>query len=165
MQDLLAAVAQRWRDQRVEPGPPASIKDVAEFEARYQVSLPVDMRAYFMTLNGSADGSNGPMDDLLIAFWHLSEVRPLSDEFPAKLPDSHDYFGFADHSIFVHVYAVRITRDEHNPGPVFVLYDDVLVPIARSFRTFLEGYVTNDQEMLFPDPSPEWVAKYRDRAV
>ena len=166
MTDLLTHVERHWKAQGRAHGPPATSLDIAAFEARYDVRLPVDLRQYFLALNGSELGRNGPMDELLLSFWHLSEIRPLSEEAPElRVRDGEHWFVIADHSTHVHAYVVRLSSDLGAQMPMAVLYNDVIIHVAPSFGAFLTGYVRGDLEMLFPDPTPEWTAKYRDRAI
>jgi hypothetical protein len=156
VRDLLANVERHWEKQRISHGPPASPSQLDEFETRYGVNLPDDLRAYFDTLNGSELGSNGPMDDHLLSFWHLSEIRSLAEERSADTPPSHrSSFVFADHSIGVHAYAVRLSPDARAPAPVSVIYDELQIEVSPSFRTFLERYLAGDIAVLFPDLPPK----------
>ena len=164
MTDLLARISEHWATRGIAHGSPISSADVATFEERYAVRLPADLRSYVFELNGSEQGSNGPMDDQLLTFWHLAEMRPLNEAEPTV--NNHDaarWFVIADHSISVHEYVVALSADPAAPSPVAVVYDDFLVEVAPSFSAFLEGYLANDQLMLFPDVPTGWMAKYGDR--
>jgi hypothetical protein len=159
--ELLALVERYWATQSLAPGPGATAADVAAFEARYHVRLPNDLRAYFLALNGSEAGKNGPMDDFLIAFWHLGEVVPLSEEVPdLAAPDAEHWFVFADHCLWIHAYVIRLSDNPTAPTPVAVLYDEFLVEIAPSFGAFLEGYLARDQDLLFPEVPAAWAEKH-----
>lgn len=164
MTQPFGAIERRWREAGHGRGPPVSDAGVAAFEARYGVRLPEVVRAYFSMLNGSEDGQNGPMDDHLLAFWHLTEVRPVADEYPGRFAAATPYFVFADYSISVHAYAVRLSSDAGQAAPVAVIYDEFLLEVAPSFPAFLHGYVADDLEMLFPDPPAAWTEKYCHRS-
>ncbi|MBI1851930.1 MAG: SMI1/KNR4 family protein [Planctomycetes bacterium] len=150
MKDLLAGVEQRWIEQRLAHGPPASPEDISAFEARYRVRLPADLRAYFMTLNGSHDASAGPCDEDLISFWHLAELRPFDEPGAGPpLPPSDSLFVFADWSINALLWAVQLSGDSNSSLPVFLVGGESPVEVAPSFAAFLEGYLTRNMSMLF----------------
>jgi hypothetical protein len=162
--DLLANLKDHWRQQGISHGPPVSRAQILEFEARYGVSLPADLRAYLTALNGSELGRNGPMDDQLISFWHLSEIRPLSEEHPeSAIPHGRSYFVFADYSIDVHAYVIRLSPDPRAPAPVMVALDELLIEVAPSFSAFIERYRAGDSAVLFPDLPAEWFVRHGPR--
>ena len=68
-----------WLSQGLEINSGVSREELAAFESRYQVSLPSDLRDYFLTVNGMAEGVS---DDALIRFWSLNEVKPIPEEAP-----------------------------------------------------------------------------------
>lgn len=148
------AVKKHLRLQGIARGPIVTAEQVVVFEKRYGVQLPGDVREYFEEFNGSELGSGGPMDDQLLAFWHLSEVRPLSEELPdSSIPQADRYFVFADHSIWVHAYAIRLSSDPSESTPVVVVYDAAVGEVAPSMSAFFERYLAGDQTTLYPDPA------------
>jgi hypothetical protein len=164
VKDLLAQLERHWSQQGHSHGPPVTLAQLDEFERRYGVKLPLDMRAYFTALNGSELGSDGPMDSQLISFWHLSEIRPLTDERPAALsPPGKSCFVFADYSIGVHDYVIGLAADARTPSSVMVAYDDVVIEVAASFTTFLQRYLEGDSAVLFPDLPPGWNVRQEQR--
>ena len=76
MPSLWERLAVLWRDAGllIRPGvqPPA----IQAFEARYGVTLPSDMREYFLTIDGMED----ELDPGLNRFWPLHMVKPVEDE-------------------------------------------------------------------------------------
>jgi hypothetical protein len=161
---LLVNLEHHWRRQGIAHGPPVAPLQLDEFEMRYGVRLPTDLRAYFVTLNGSELGRNGPMDDQLISFWQLSDLRPLSEERPAApIPDTKSYFVFADYSIGVHDYVIGLSADVRAPASIMVAYDDVVIEVATSFTVFLEQYLEGNSAVLFPDLPAEWHAREANR--
>lgn len=155
MRELLDAVAEHWRQHGVSAAGPVPPDMLLAFEARYGVRLPPSMRAYFATLGGmGADEMDGEM----IALWPLERVLTvaayLGHQEPTPAP-ADEYFCFADWSIDCQQYAVRLTPEPANPGPVVAVYGgDHLVPAAPDFETFLRGYLANDPDVLFPPVLP-----------
>lgn len=88
--------------------PPAGLSAIVEFEARYSLTLPPDVREYFLVVDGMDIGT---WDGNEIRFWPLTEIRPACDELPEIARHAYgDYFIFADYSICAHMYAVNLTR-------------------------------------------------------
>ena len=161
MTSVLDALIGHMKRQDIARGPTVTAREIAAFESRHDVRLPEDVRAYFIHLNGCEFGHDGPWDDQLLSFWHLSQLRPLSVEFPQhSIRDGERFFAFADYSIDVHCYAIRLSADNSDSTPVAVLYDEFLVTVAPSLTAFFERYLVGDQEVLFPDPPAEWHHKH-----
>jgi hypothetical protein len=65
-----------------------------DFDAKYQVRLPADMRAYFRAFDGMDEGE---YTSAHFRFWPLSAVQPVGLEVDgASGDDLAGYFGFAD---------------------------------------------------------------------
>jgi hypothetical protein len=146
----LEVVRQRWISLgvQVRPGLPDQI--IADFEHRYGVRLPEDVRQFYQLMDGMETNDS---DDEWICFWPLSKVgtvpERLSDSrgipdyggIERSLPDASSYFVFADHSIMLQVYALRLTADLANPSPVVLIAGgDRWYQMAASFREFLRSY-------------------------
>jgi hypothetical protein len=140
-----------WLRQGVGLNPGASADDLAAFEARYHVRLPSDLRDYFAAVNGFG-GSGFGTDGEGITFLGLGEVKPLSEYWSPDVPDADDYFVLADFDISAHVYAIRLLNNSGAGNPVVVVYDGRPVEVAGSFSEFAEGYLENNNAVLFPDP-------------
>jgi len=153
--DLLAAVRERWTALGIANHSPASQSDIGAFESRYGVVLPDDLRAYFATLNGTALGACGMEDEDLLGFWHLDQVHSFAEESSLPTndpPEAAHVFVIADHSIWVHAFGVLLSADRQAPAPIVT---DVAQPyhqVAPSFSEFLEGYLRRDSNMIYPDP-------------
>lgn len=137
--------------QGVGLNPGASVDDLAAFEAKYHVRLPSDLREYFATVNGFG-GSEYWTDGEGITFLGLAEVKPLSEYWSPDVADAVSYFVFANYDISAHVYAIRLLNTSGYGNPVVVVYDGKPVEVASSFSEFVEGYLENNNAVLFPDP-------------
>jgi hypothetical protein len=133
---------------------PGSTEDqLAAFESRYRVSLPEDLRELLLTVNGQYC-VNDPLDESrgLIEFHVLGEITPL---YPPSLPldpPAPCYFSFADFLISSHDYGILLSADSTGENPVAVFHDAHPIIVASSFSEFAEGYLANDQAVLFPPP-------------
>jgi len=124
----------------------ASEVELREFEQKYNVLLPEDLKDYFSTVDGFADSG---VDENVIYFLPLEEVVSLSEAWSRK-PEASSYFIFADYSISCHVYAICLTNSLTLGNPVFIAYDETPKQIAGSFTEFVRGYLADDYGILFP---------------
>lgn len=158
-------LADHWRKLGVSLNPPASQSQIDEFARLYRIFVPEDFREFYVY----CDGIEGT-DDGLNAFWPLAEIdtvtAKLSDYSGApnyssisdNLPDASNYFVFADHSIWVCVYAIMLTDDPNAPTPVIWIGDGRSFDIvASSFTDFWLRYIAlpNDKVLWPTDPSGE----------
>jgi hypothetical protein len=134
------SIGQRLRVRPYEGGlvPPPGVNeaDLDAFESRHGVKLPADMRSYFRILNGTgstyADG-----DDFLLCFWALEKLEPVIQ----RTGDGARWFVFADHSISVIDYAIRLTADGTGSNPIVAVQHKQQV--AGSFTEFVELYLAD----------------------
>jgi hypothetical protein len=147
-----------WAEQGCLNRNPASDGEILAFENQYGVHLPQVVRDYFRLLNGT-DGGQASMDDEeQISFWHLDQLRPLATILPNDdTPGAAEMFVFADWSLEVHLWALRLTKEEQ-PAPVFITYDTAQ-QVAFSFEEFVRRYLSKDKDVLWPERSggrPTW---------
>ena len=140
----------RWLAQGLEINPGVSTEDLAAFEFTYQVVVPADLRDYFLTVDGMAEGVS---DDALIRFWSLSEVKPITVEAPelsspAYIEDAESMFVFADYSIWAHAYAIRLSPNTEDPNPIFVIGSEKPTCIFDSFSELVSSYLNNPDHLL-----------------
>ena len=140
------SLEQFWTRYGIKLQRGATEKELREFEAKYNVRLPDDLKDYFSTVDGFADSG---CDENVITFLPLAEVEPLSKAWSRK-PEADSYFIFADYSISCHVYAIRLTKDLTLGNRVIIAYDDNPKQIAGSFAEFVRGYLADDYGVLFP---------------
>ncbi len=141
-----------WLRQGVRLNLGASEDELAAFEAKHHVRLPSDLRDYFTAVNGFDGSETWMTDDEVITFLGLDEVKPLNEYWSLDVTDGDSYFVFADYSLAAHVYAIRLMSGADVGNAVAVVYDNKPVRVASSFSEFMEGYLGNNQAVLFPAP-------------
>lgn len=114
------------------------------------MALPMDLRDYFLCVNGMP---SGVCDEVLIRFWMLEEVKPLSEgapdfSSPRYINSPESVFLLADYSIWAHAYAIRLSRNTEL-NEIFVVGGNSPILIFKSFSEFVDSYIT-DKYLLFP---------------
>ena len=150
------ALKRFWQDQRIILKPGALESELASFETKYGVCLPEDLRSYLQTVNGFDCTEHWVTDENLITFLSLNEVKPLSEYWSEEIANAVSYFVFADYSISAHVYAIRLS-DVAAVNDVVVVYDSNLINVANSFSGFVDGYLANNNGVLFPQPQAQQI--------
>ena len=151
MNSLGELVKTHWLGQGIKLRRSATESETAAFESKYDVCLPEDMREFFKVVNGFDNRNGEEVDNDMITFFSLEEIKPLNASdwgIPAR---TESYFVLADWSISAHVYAIRLSKDCAAPGVVVVVYD-ALVKVADSFTEFMRAYLEDNKAVLFPDP-------------
>ena len=128
----------------------ASELELREFEDKYNVLLPDDLKDYFSTVDGFDGSVNWMTDENAITFLPLAEVLPSNKTWALETPDADSYFMFADFSLLCHVYMIRLRNDLSLGNPVFIARDEKPEQIAGSFSEFVRGYLADDYGVLFP---------------
>ncbi len=147
---LLVDLRRRWLAAGISPRTGVTRAQVDTFEQRYGVRMPQAMAAYFQATDGMNDDQ---MDDLMIRFWPLSEVRPATVALTAVDQDAYrDQYVFADWSMWAHGYAVHVPRAGYRAEEVTLVGGRIPIPIAASFGAFLRTYLA-DSRRLFPPRS------------
>lgn len=139
-----------WLSKGLEVNPGVSTEELTAFESRYQVLLPADLRDYVLAVNGMAEGV---MDDALIRFWSLNEVKPMPEEAPAYadpayIQDPKSLFFFADYSIWCHAYAIRLSSNSETANPVIVIGGEKPTRMYDSFSELVSDYLTDADRLL-----------------
>jgi len=137
---------ERWNKHGITCPPGARIVDVEAFERSHDVILPSDMRAYFLAVNGM--GEHGMCDDDLFSFWSLQNLVTIAEDLPDRcsgFPDAPRCFMFADHSIGLPTFAIRLSADAEAPSPVASVFSDFgafkVQYFFGSFTDFVNHYL------------------------
>lgn len=120
----------------------ASESEIADFEKTNAVTLPPDLRKYFLRFNGTGDDT----DSRLFCFWPIHKLCSLQSEYP-RIKEAGFYFIFADFMVQSWYYAIYLGD---NP----ILQHRVILPdfphhpeIAPDFSAFLELYLKDTPKL------------------
>jgi hypothetical protein len=143
-----------WLERDIIPPGGVSQGRLREFESRYGVRLPPDLRDYYLTVDGM--GTRNRMDEDLFTFWPLDDVAPASSELGDDvMDDASSFFVFADYSICVSCFAIRLSSSGTDE-PVVSIWSDIKQYVAAtSFADFVERYLGSERsrlDLLFGQP-------------
>jgi len=152
MDTVIDKLRTHWHWNRLTFRSGTSPESIEEFEAKYNVTLPADLRLYHLQLDGMEESHT---DNESFAFLPLSKIKsvpeelaafagiPNYSEITAKLPDARHCFVFVDFLILSHVYAIRLSADANTQTPVFWICGSFWKEVAPSFSRFIELYLTD----------------------
>ena len=109
--------------------------EIAAFESRHSVSLPDDLREYFLQVNGTADYP----DEWLTKFRPLEDVTPISESLAED--QTARYFVIADQMISAPDFAIAL---DNSPAPYVVRCWSLchkLEPVSDSFSAFVRLFM------------------------
>ncbi len=151
MNSLGELLKTHWLGQGIKLRCGATESENAAYEAKYDVCLPEDMREVFSVVNGFDNRKGQEVDNEMITFFSLEEIKPLNTSDWGIASGAESYFVFADWSLAAHVYAVRLSKDCAASGQVVVVYDS-LVRVADSFTELMRAYLEVNEIVLFTEP-------------
>lgn len=146
-----------WSAQGVKlpTGVPAG--RLEEFESRHGVRLPTDLRDYFLAIDGMGPEDLNPpfrWEDNLFRFFPLHQVEPATERFHPDqfLTDQSSYFAFADYSISLPTFAIRLTSAGTGGNTVLAIFSDRgeyrAIQVANSFSDLVERYLASEGTRL-----------------
>jgi hypothetical protein len=149
---LIQHAISRWTQRGFHMLAAHSALDLRAFTEEYGVVLPDDFARYLLATGGMAEGE---WDEHRIRFWPLSEITPLNSHLQLENEElSRQLFVLADHSVWAHAYAIRLSRgqDAHS-GAVFLVGDTQPQKIAPTFTDFIQMYLYRPKEIFAPKTS------------
>lgn len=144
-----------WEKEGILFPEPATMEDITFFSANNGLLLPPDIVAYFTGVNGTSS----TYDEMFFRFFSLAEFKTVKDELGnwggipdyrniVRLLDDHQYcFIFADHSIHLMTYAIRLYSSPSETNEIYVICGEVFAKIADSFTEFIALYLRDDARL------------------
>jgi hypothetical protein len=159
MSDLINRLKARWIADGLTLRPGASPEALGAFEARYRVVLPPAFRSYLAAVDGMTGDQDRdwPTDRYSFCFWGLPALLSVRDYGSYQIPSqptggeesdwTDRWFPFADFLIHSHAYAIRLTADPGDGGPVCLWdFGEGRHHVAPTFEAFLEIYLADSNE-------------------
>ncbi|MEO6909138.1 MAG: SMI1/KNR4 family protein [Abditibacteriaceae bacterium] len=144
MSDLIERLRQHWLNQGFSLDNGASKSQLEELQSKYQIILPDDFKEYLLSISWSKDYDS---DDQTISFRTINRIN--EEAFVYRYSDTENYLAFADFLISSHEYGIKL-QSHSSTTPVFLLWNHTVIQIASSFTEFLERYLLDDENLLFP---------------
>jgi hypothetical protein len=151
MRECFGRLRNHWLAHRTRPASIlANQREIAEWEERYTVRLPDDLREYVLKLNGIHLGETLEMDSNGYSFLPLSAMQPESEWGGRNEPCN--MFVIADVLMKCYWYCVRLDNAVHSTTQVFLggaTAQENHRAIADSLTEFFELYMM-DSPTLHP---------------
>ena len=150
--NFIDRLVELWRLGGVVPDPSLADKSIRKFHNRLDVQFPPDVHAFYRRFHGLI----GDMDSDLNNFWPIEDVDTVSAKVAPyysgvdKIANSTEFFAFADHSIWVHVYAMRLSKDSRAGASVIWIADGNSATLAETFAGFWEINLASTHRIVVP---------------
>jgi hypothetical protein len=146
-----------WQSQNLPAAQGCTDAQIRQFEARYKVLLPDDMRDYFLTVNGMVENMYYDQDRNGFSFWPLRKVKTVVEEAGESgnrrlaSQKTESFFVFSDYLCWCWAYAIRLSQNRRESNDVILLCCRNPVKIADSFSQFAEFCMVDDERLYPPD--------------
>jgi hypothetical protein len=149
MNDQLNRLVQFWRTDNIAASELAVQKDIDIFNSRHSLVLPNDLVDYFKLANGTKEDYDKnffrfyPFRKFLSIDVDLKKWRGIPDygNIINTLEDYRNCFVFADYSIMLFSYAIRLHPFETGTNEVYTICGDKHKIISGSFGEFIDQYL------------------------
>jgi hypothetical protein len=144
-----------WERRKIRSEWTVSESAILKFETDHNVKFPEDFRSYFKLVNGM----DGEVDDGFYEFYSLDKVgnvvtllgdygTPRHGESIAMIKNPENCFVFADYSINLIAYVIRLNHIDSERNEVYAICGDVYKIIAKSFSDFISLYLENSDDLI-----------------
>ena len=162
MKSIWRRLIESWRSQNLPIREACEEADIKTFETRYKITLPPDMREYFLNVNGMTPYSPGYQDEEGFSFWPLERMRAIAEDNEAsdrsylRLPEKDSFFLFCDHMDWSWAYALKTLPGSSVAEGIYLVCCRNPVKIADSFSDFVGLYLERS-DRLYPPSRHEHV--------
>jgi SMI1 / KNR4 family (SUKH-1) len=144
-----------WEEKKIRSEWTVSESDILKFETDRNVKLPEDFRSYFKLINGMDE----EVDNDFFEFYSLNKVddvvnllgnygTPRHGESIVRIRNPKNCFVFADYSINLIAYAIRLNDVDSKRNEIYAICGDVYKIIAESFLDFISLYLDDSDELI-----------------
>ena len=154
MQGSAKVLTDYWISKGLQLTASCAPATISEFERRYRIVVPPQLRAYYLSANGMKQVFAHSADPSGFSFWPLEQVIPVRDfvttpKWPGFAGDE-GFFVFADYMQLSWAYAIRLTPNRMNR--VILIGKARPELVAESFEQFVAAYVTDAKELYSGAP-------------
>ncbi|HEY6329419.1 MAG TPA: SMI1/KNR4 family protein [Blastocatellia bacterium] len=131
-----------WKEQGLRLPIGVDTDQIVAFERLHAVKLPLDLKTYFLNVNGMDPYPPHSQDREGFSFWSLQRLRiaDVSCRGHAGLTEEKHYV-FADYLNWSWAYSIRLSEDAAQENTILLLGGDQPMVIARSFSEFIDSYM------------------------
>lgn len=156
MENRIKKLKEYWEFEKLIILEPSVDNELILFQIRNGVLLPSDLQEYFRIINGTNDG----YDVNFFKFFPLSNFKSINDELKYweggpdysnivnTLIEYKSYFVFADYSINMFSYAIKLYSEASVENQILVICGDKYKIIAKSFSEFIDLYLSDSTELF-----------------
>ena len=137
----------------IELGESATEQEIADFETKYGIKFPADVREFFLKINGVYEGGGFVAIEPLAEWCLATEYDNYSPEYYREYfgemgtEDTDQYFHFGNYDISVWDWYIKLNADPEAGNPIVVIHEKK-TKIAENFTEFLQKYRISDPESL-----------------
>src|SRR5215510_2325411 len=160
MEDLWRQLIESWRSENLPIQNACKEDDIRLFEARYKIALPLDMREYFLHVNGMIPNGPGYQDKDGFSCWSLETMIALVEENEEldrrylRLAEEDSLFLFCDYMDWSWAYAIKMIPGSSVAEGIYLICCRNPIRIADSFSDFVRLYL-GDPDQLYPPATHE----------
>lgn len=146
---VIQRLKQHFIDDGVEINSPATDEQLIQFQNKYSVELPEDLKEYFLTFNGTGQGNFG---DSGYAFFSLEELEPMCEVSNLNEEEKIIYsncFAFSDYMIWCWGYVIKLGRVAEGNDVLSIYLDKPSsLKVANSFSEFVSIYLEYPDDII-----------------
>ncbi|HEX8350365.1 MAG TPA: SMI1/KNR4 family protein [Hymenobacter sp.] len=155
--DSLSELNTLWEKAKIKSVVTATEEQLKNFEESYKLKLPQDLRDYFANVNGT----EGESDDGFFTFCTFNQFQsiqqvlrdwygvPKHSDIIQKIDHSETCYVFADYSICLFAYAIRLHHEVGSENEVYAICGGEYRIIAKSFSEFINLYLQKSDQLTF----------------
>lgn len=142
-----------WQSSGIFIQPGVAEGRVREFESKYRVIMPPDMKEYFLHVDGMKMTLNDCKDKEGFSFWPLSRVKTAEEEMSRLVGEHYNvqgleaFFVFADYFDWSWAYAIHLSSDLSAQNQVILIGKEAPIKLADSFTDFVALYIADSPEL------------------
>lgn len=142
-----------WQSSGISIQPGVMERYIQEFESKYRVIMPPDMRGYFLQVDGMKMTLDDCKDKEGFSFWPLHRVKTAVEEMSQltgahyNLQELESFFVFADYFDWSWAYAIYLSSNLSAQNRVILIGKEIPIKIANSFTHFVDLYTANSPEL------------------
>ncbi len=153
MQTAVEKLIPHWQSCGITIQQGVAESRIQEFEDKYRVLLPLDLKSYFLQVDGMKMTLDDSKDKEGFSFWPLSQVKTVELEYtqlriePYTAQNLESFFVFVDYFDWSWAYAIYLSPELAAPNQVILIGKEEPIKIADCFTAFVDLYISNSPKL------------------